>query len=306
VILSKLPLASRGFRPVTPQVTRSDMIPKDTSNGPGRSILITGCSSGIGLACARGMRDRGWRVLATARRDDDLAMLEGQGLEAIHLELLDPQSVAACAASALERTSGKLFALFNNAAYGQPGAVEDLTTEALRTQFETNVFSWHDLTNRIIPAMRANGRGRIVQCSSVLGFISPPWRGAYNASKHALEALTCSLRFELEGSGILVSAIQPGPIHSRFVERAVAALTENVDMDASPHAETYRARLEAMKQGGATFFKLEPEAVLKKLIHAVESPRPRLTYKVTWPTHFAAWGLRVLPPRLANRMIAGS
>ncbi len=277
-----------------------------TATDTDKSILITGCSSGIGLACARGLRDRGWRVFATARSDADLAMLEAEGLEALRLELLDPQSIAACAETVLARTNGKLYALFNNAAYGQPGAVEDLTLDALRTQFETNVFAWHDLTNRIIPAMRANGCGRIVQCSSVLGFISPPWRGAYNASKHALEALTCSMRFELEGSGILVSSIQPGPIESRFVEHALNALVTNVDMDASPHAEKYRVRLEGMKSGGKTTFKLGPDAVLKKLIHAVESPRPKLTYKVTWPTHFAAWGLRFLPPRLANRMIAGA
>lgn len=290
------------FHPAAAHGTRSGMTATDTE----KSILITGCSSGIGLACARGMRDRGWRVFATARTDADLAMLEADGLEAVRLELLEPQSIADCARTVLEQTDGHLYALFNNAAYGQPGAVEDLTVDVLRTQFETNVIAWHDLTNRIIPAMRANGRGRIVQCSSVLGFIAPPWRGAYNASKHALEALTCSMRFELEGSGIQVSSIQPGPIESRFVEHAVNALAANVDMDGSPHAEKYRARIEGMKAGGKTTFKLGPDAVLKKLIHAVESPRPKLTYKVTWPTHFAAWGLRFLPPRLANRMIAGA
>lgn len=271
-----------------------------------KSILITGCSSGIGLACAKGMRDRGWHVLATARTEGDLAMLEAEGVEALHLELRDPQSIAECAAEALKRTDGKLYALFNNAAYGQPGAVEDLTLEALRDQFETNVFAWHDLTNRIIPTMRANGRGRIVQCSSVLGFISPPWRGAYNASKHALEALTNAMRFELDGSGIQVVSIQPGPIESRFVEHAVTALSNNVAMDVSPHAEKYRARLASMKAGGATRFKLGPEAVCKKLVHAVESANPKLTYKVTWPTHFAAWALRFLPPRLANKVISGA
>ncbi|MGI9404996.1 MAG: SDR family NAD(P)-dependent oxidoreductase [Hyphomicrobiaceae bacterium] len=275
-----------------------------TSTDPEKSILITGCSSGIGLCCAFGMRDRGWRVFATARKDDDLAMLEAEGVEAIYLELLEPNSIAACAEEVLARTNGKLYALFNNAAYGQPGAVEDLTTETLRRQIEANVIACHDLTNRIVPAMRATGRGRIVQCSSVLGFISPPWRGAYNASKHALEALTKSMRYELEGTGIRLASIQPGPIESRFVENAVAALTDHVDLDNSPHAETYKMRLESMKQGGKTTFKLGPEAVLQKLIHAVESPRPKLTYKVTWPTHFADWTVRFLPSRLANLVIA--
>jgi len=273
---------------------------------PQKSILITGCSSGIGLACARGMRDRGWRVLTTARAADDLAMLEGEGFMTIALELRDPASVSACAEEALRLTDGKLYALFNNAAYGQPGAVEDLPVDVLREQFEVNVFAWHDLTNRLIPAMRANGRGRIIQCSSVLGFISPPWRGAYNASKHALEALTASLRAELDGSGIQVVSIQPGPIESQFVNRALDALQTNIAMAASPHAETYEARLESMKSGGSSRFKLGPEAVLKKLVHAAESPHPRLSYKVTWPTYFAAWGQRFLPERLASRMVANA
>ncbi|MEL6287997.1 MAG: SDR family NAD(P)-dependent oxidoreductase [Pseudomonadota bacterium] len=271
-----------------------------------KSILITGCSSGIGLACATGLKARGWRVIATARREDDLARLRELGLDAVHLELRDPASVAACAEEALRLTDGKLFALFNNAAYGQPGAVEDLPVDVLRTQFETNVFSWHDLTCRLIPAMRANGRGRIVQCSSVLGFISPPWRGAYNASKHAIEALTASLRFELDGSGIDVVSIQPGPIESRFVAHALAAAEENIDLEDTPHRETYRDRIASMRTGGSSRFKLGPEAVLDKLVHALESPRPRLTYKVTWPTYFAAWALRFLPERLAHRVIANA
>lgn len=245
-------------------------------------------------------------VMATARTDDDLAMLEREGLHPIHLELRDPESIARCAETTLEHAGGRLDALFNNAAYGQPGAVEDLTPDVLRAQFETNVFAWHDLTRRLIPAMRANGAGRIVQCSSVLGFISPPWRGAYNASKHALEALSNAMRHELEGSGILVISIQPGPIESRFVPNALDAVRANVDLENTPHRETYTARLDAMKAGGSTRFKLGPEAVLEKLVLAVESPNPRLTYKVTWPTHFAAWAQRLLPERLAHRFIANA
>lgn len=273
-----------------------------------KSILITGCSSGIGLACARTMRERGWRVLATARKADDLAMLKAAGFEPIALELEDEASVAACADAALERTEGRLFGVFNNAAYGQPGAVEDLRGDVLRRQFETNVFSWHDLTCRLLPAMRAEGRGRIVQCSSVLGFISPPWRGAYNASKHALEALANAMRAELNGSasGIHVSIIQPGPIESRFVDRALAELLENVDLSGSAHAETYRTRVEGLKSGGSSRWKLPADAVARKLIHALESPRPRNRYKVTVPTHLAALGLRLLPQPLADRMVAGS
>ena len=210
-----------------------------------RTILITGCSSGIGLASARMMKARGWRVLATARQPDDLKRLtEEYGLEALYLELADSDAIAACAEEALSRTGGRLYALFNNAAYSQPGAIEDVPAHALRHQLEVNVVGTHDLTRRIIPAMRANGRGRIVQCSSVLGLISAPWRGAYCASKFALEALTDALRLELQGSGIHVSLIEPGPIRPRFVENARAAAIANLDLENSVHRERYRQMLE--------------------------------------------------------------
>lgn len=268
-----------------------------------RSILITGASSGIGLASATLLTSRGWRVLATARTDADLKRLAALGCEALRLELADPASVAACAEAALKLTDGKLFALFNNAAYGQPGAVEDLTVDVLKAQFEVNLFAWHDLTRRIIPAMRANKRGRIVQCSSVLGFISPPWRGAYNASKHALEALSDSMRFELEGSGITVSIIEPGPIETRFVPNAIEVFKRNVGFEGSVHEAEYRRRLAAMEAGGKKAGKLPPESVAWKLVHAVESARPKVRYRVTTPTHLAALGKRFLPPSLMDRLV---
>lgn len=273
-----------------------------------RSILITGCSSGIGLASARLMRKRGWRVLATARRPEDLAMLEREGLEALPLELMDAASVAACAEAALARTSGKLYALFNNAAYGQPGAVEDLTLDVLRAQFEVNLFSWHDLTRRILPAMRGHGEGRIVQCSSVLGFISPPWRGAYNASKHALEALTDAMRHELAivSPGIRISIIEPGPIDTRFLEHAIDALQRNVAIAGSTYRKEYEARLAGMLAGGKQTWKLPPQAVAEKLRHAVESTRPKQRYYVTVPTYLAAIGKRFLPRPISDALIARS
>jgi short-subunit dehydrogenase len=216
-------------------------------------------------------------------------------VEVLPLELADSQSIATCAIRALELTRGKLDALFNNAAFGQPGAVEDLMPSLLREQFEVNVIGTHDLTRRLIPAMRKNGSGRIVNCSSVLGMVVAPYRGAYCASKFALEALTASLRLELEGSGISVSLIEPGPIRSRFVEHAVARLLATVDIENSPHRDIYRARIEAMKGGGQAAFKLEPEAVTRRLIHAVESSRPRRHYYVTTPTYLAAAMRRLLP-----------
>jgi NAD(P)-dependent dehydrogenase (short-subunit alcohol dehydrogenase family) len=261
-----------------------------------RSILITGCSSGIGLDAARTMRDRGWRVLATARKAEDLARLKTfEGVEALHLELADPQSIATCAIRALEITRGRIDALFNNAAFGQAGAVEDLTPALLREQLEVNLVGTHDLTRRLIPAMRRNRSGRIVNCSSVLGMIVAPYRGAYCASKFALEALTTSLRLELEGSGIFVSLIEPGPIRSRFVEHVLARFLATIDIENSPHRDVYRGRIEAMKAGGQMSFKLEPEAVSKRLVHAVESSRPRRHYYVTVATHAAAAMRRALP-----------
>lgn len=266
-----------------------------------KSILITGASSGIGLASARLLRAKGWRVLATARAEADLIMLQRDaGVEALHLELADPRSVAWCASEALRLTDGKLTALFNNAAYGQVGAVEDLDPAVLRQQFEVNLFGTHDLTRRIMPAMRANGHGRIVQCSSVLGIVSVPYRGAYCASKFALEALSDAMRHELRGTDIHVSIIEPGPIRTRFVERALATFRATVDIENSAHRAVYLARLAAMEQGGKSTFKLEPEAVAWKLVHAVESPRPRRRYAVTIPTYIAAVSKRVLPASLAD------
>lgn len=261
-----------------------------------RSILITGCSSGIGLDAARTLSARGWRVIATARKDEDLERLRRiEQVEALHLELADPASIATCAIAALDMTGGKLGAIFNNAAFGQPGAVEDLTPAVLREQIEVNLIGTHDLTRRIIPAMRRNGVGRIVQCSSVMGFVAAPYRGAYSASKFALEALSIAMRGELEGSGISVSIIEPGPIRSRFVATAVAKLRANIDIEGSPHRDKYLARLTAMDAGGKAAFKLEPEAVTKRLIHALQSARPRRRYYVTAPTYIAAAAQRLLP-----------
>ncbi len=270
-----------------------------------RTVLITGCSSGIGLASAVRLKARGWRVLATARKPEDLKRLEAElGLEALYLELADPNAVAACAQDALSRTNGQLYAVFNNAGYSQPGAIEDITAEALRRQLEVNVIGTHDLTRRLIPAMRANGEGRIVTCSSVLGLVSAPWRGAYCASKFALEALTDALRLELQGSGIQVSLVEPGPIRTRFVENARAAAVANVDIENSVHRERYHQMLAALERGGRQAFKLEPESVARKLVHALESARPKARYYVTVPTYAASILKRILPTKWLDRVAA--
>ncbi len=265
-----------------------------------RTILITGCSSGIGYTCAHGMKQRGWRVFATARSDADLQRLEAEGLETIRLDYADPASVVACAAEVSKRAGGKLDALFNNGAFGQPGALEDIRREVLEAQFACNVFGWHQLTNACLPLMRANGSGRIVHCSSVLGLVAMKWRGPYNASKFAIEALADTLRLELSGSGIFVSLIEPGPIKSRFVEHSLTAFDRNVEAGSSHYQKDYELQRARLGRGGSARFKLGPEAVLEKLVHAVESDRPKARYFVTTPTHVMALARRLLPQRLMD------
>ena len=284
-----------------------------------RSLLITGCSSGIGYTCALGMKQRGWRVFATARDDADLVLLRQEGLEAVHLDYAQPKSIESCAHAVLGATNGKLLALFNNGAYGQPGAVEDLETDVLRAQFEANVFGWHDLTRRLIPAMRANRAGRIVQCSSVLGLVALKWRGAYTASKFAIEALSDTMRLELEHTGVHISVIEPGPIRSRFQEHGLAHFRANIDIENSVHRQDYArqiARTEALIAGtkwgherpGAQSrsllprYRLGPDAVLAKLVHALESRNPRPRYHVTAACLAMAAARRILPSRALHRL----
>jgi NAD(P)-dependent dehydrogenase (short-subunit alcohol dehydrogenase family) len=223
-------------------------------------------------------------------------MLTAEGLEALRLDLADPASINEALDEVLRRTGGTLDALFNNGAYGQPGAVEDLSRAVLREQFETNLFGTHDLTVRVLKVMRQQGHGRIVTNSSLLGYISLPFRGAYNASKHALEGLTDTLRLELRGSGIHISLIEPGPVSSRFRANAFAMYQQNIDKEHSPFRATYEGmEKRLLKKGPAQPFTLPPEAVLEKVIHALESNRPRIRYYVTFPAHLFAWLKRLLP-----------
>ena len=267
-------------------------------------MLITGCSSGIGQCLAQGLQRRGYRVFATARKANDVARLADSGLEALPLDLASSDSIRLCVDEVLGRTGGSLYALINNGAYGQPGAVEDLTRDILRTQFETNLFGTHELTARVLPAMRAAGEGRIVQVSSVLGFAAMAYRGAYNASKFALEGLSDTLRIELRDTNIHISLIEPGPIRSRFRENALAAFRANIGIEHSVHRKLYESvlrRLEGRK--GRMPFTLGPEAVLEKTIHALEASRPRARYYVTAPTYVFAWCKRLLPIRWLDAIL---
>jgi NAD(P)-dependent dehydrogenase (short-subunit alcohol dehydrogenase family) len=269
-----------------------------------KAVLITGCSSGIGLCVARGLKARGWRVFATARQPGDVARLQAEGLESLPLDLRDSDSVRAAVAEILDRTDGRLEALFNNGAYGQPGAVEDLSREALREQFETNLFGTQELTNQVIPTMRRQGRGRILYNSSVLGLVALPYRGAYVASKFALEGLADTLRLELAGTSIHVCLIEPGPILSRFRDNAHAAFQRHIRAEISPHGEKYAAMAaRLLKEGPAAPFTLPPEAVLKRVIHALESARPRARYPVTVPTYLFAALRRLLPTRALDAIL---
>ncbi len=272
-----------------------------------RAVLITGCSSGIGKCVAVGLAARGYRVFVSARGESDVARLGEEGFEAMRLDLRDTASIREALDTVLARTSGKLYGLFNNGAYGQPGAVEDLPTDVLREQFETNFFGWHELTCRVLPIMRRQGYGRIIQNSSLLGFVALKWRGAYNASKFALEGLTDTLRMELSGSGIHVSLIEPGPIESRFRENAYAAFKANIDIENSPHREAYRrveARLAAEDETQP--FTLPGDAVLEKVVHALESRRPKPRYYVTVPTYAFGFLRRILSTRLLDMALRGA
>lgn len=270
-----------------------------------KSILITGCSSGIGLHAALTLSARGYQVFATARNEQDVADLQAQGLTAYLLDLTKPESIEQTLIQVLEETGGELDFLFNNGAYGQPGALEDLPTQALKAQFETNVFGWHELTRKVIPVMKRQGHGRVIQCSSVLGFVAMAYRGAYNASKYAIEGLTDTLRLELKDANIAVVLLEPGPINTQFRANALAAFQANIDIEASDHKLQYQqqiARLTSEKSNAA--FTLEPLDVSHALIHALESKRPKLRYRITTPTKVFAVLKRILPGRWLDYLLA--
>ncbi len=270
-----------------------------------KSILITGCSTGIGAVCATGLKQRGYRVFATARKPDDLKRLESEGFEALALDYRYSSSVQACAAEVAKRAEGKLYALFNNGAYGQPGAVEDISRAVMEEQFAANFFGWHELTRACLPMLRLNGVGRIIQCSSVLGLGAMKWRGPYNASKFAIEGLTDTLRLELRGSGIHVVTINPGPIESQFVPNARAAFERNVDISASHYKAEFERQRQRLERGGNTAFKRPASAVLEKLIIALEHKAPRAHYYVTVPTYLVAAARRLLPQRWMDAFMNG-
>ncbi|MFT6675829.1 MAG: NAD(P)-dependent dehydrogenase (short-subunit alcohol dehydrogenase family) [Sulfitobacter sp.] len=273
----------------------------------GKTILITGCSSGIGYAAAHMLRARGWRVFAACRQQKDCDRLRAAGFDAPLIDYADEAGTLAALEDVLRETGGTLDALFNNGAYAIPGALEDLPTDALRAIFEANLFGWHSLTRAVIPVMRAQGHGRIVQCSSVLGLVAMPWRGAYTATKFALEGLTDTLRVEMRDTGIEVIGIEPGPITTAFRANSILQFERWINWQNAARADQYQSQLrprlyDSVKKAR---FELGPEAVVAKLIHAVEHPRPRPRYYVTLPTYIAGFMRRLLPTRMLDRALGG-
>ncbi|WP_368184969.1 SDR family NAD(P)-dependent oxidoreductase [Aestuariibius sp. HNIBRBA575] len=271
-----------------------------------KSVLITGCSSGIGYDAALGLQARGWRVFATVRNSADQARLTEMGLTTLILDYEKPDTIADCVALVKQQTGGTLDALFNNGAYAIPGAVEDLPRGALNAIFEANVFGYHDLTRQVIPMMRAQGHGRIVNCSSVLGLVPMKWRGAYVATKYALEGLTDVLRLEMAGTGIKVILIEPGPITSRIRANSIPHFERWVDWEHSPRADEYRATLlkRLYESKGPDQFELPASAVTRKLAHALESRRPKPRYYVTTPTYLMGAARRLLPTAALDWLIS--
>ncbi|RQW62481.1 SDR family oxidoreductase [Vibrio viridaestus] len=267
-------------------------------------ILITGCSSGIGLCAALTLKERGYKVIASCRKQKDVDKLISLGIDCIQIDLADSQSIKQGVEDALQRSNNQLYAVFNNGAYGQTGALEDLPIEALKAQFTTNFFGWHELTTKLIPHFRRQGQGRIIQNSSILGFAAMKYRGAYNSSKFALEGWTDTMRLELMGSGIHISLIEPGPIETQFRPNALKEFQRWIDVENSVHKSQYEQQLARLsKDKSSNKFTLPPESCMEPLIHALESPKPKIRYRVTTPTKVFAVLKRILPTRVIDKIL---
>lgn len=252
-----------------------------------KTVLITGCSSGIGLESAHELKRQGFRVLAACRKSEDVERMNQAGFTGILLDLDSPESVEHAADEVIALTENRLYGLFNNAGFGLYGPLPTISREQMEQQFSANFFGAHQLTMRLLPAMIPHGEGRIVMTSSVMGLISTPGRGAYAASKYALEAWSDALRMELRHTGIKVSLIEPGPIRTRF--------TENVN-------QTQRDK-PVENPGIAARFTLGPEAVVAKVRHAFESPNPKLRYPVTVVTWVVSLLKRLLPACAMDKIL---
>lgn len=269
-----------------------------------RTIFITGCSTGIGYTAAHQLQQHGFNVIASCRKQEDIARLQSEGLTCLYLDYNDSQSITNAVAEIIRLTDGKLYGLFNNGAYGQAGALEDLPREALKEQFESNFFGWHQLVTELLPVMRSQGEGRIIQNSSVLGIVAMKYRGAYNSSKFAIEGWTDTLRLELSETNIKISLIEPGPIETEFRSNALKAFKKWINIDNSYHKEKYliqQQRLEKEQSGSA--FVLPADSIIPPLLHALNSSRPKARYRITFPTHLFAVLKRLLPTKYLDMIL---
>lgn len=271
---------------------------------PPSSILITGCSTGIGYYCMQQLHQAGYNVIASARKQEDVERLQNEGYKTVLIDLADSKSITTGLEQALQLSGGKIDALFNNGAFGLPGAVEDLSRDAMRHQFETNVFGTQELTNRLVPIMRQQGHGKIIYNSSILGFAAMQYRGAYNASKFAIEGFADTLRIEVVKDNIQVTLIEPGPILSDFRKNAFAQFKQWINPQASAHQAKYQAMIARLETVGPSApFTLGPEAVYKDLLHALQSKKAKIRYRVTLPTKAFAVLKRLLPTTLLDKLL---
>lgn len=267
-----------------------------------KTILITGCSSGIGYEAAHYLNKNRYKVYATARDVKDVQRLQSEGLDAYVLDVRDAENIKNIL-EMITRDGKELYAVFNNAGFGQPGAVEDIRTSVLREQFETNVFGLHELTCQAIKIMRKQGYGRVLQHSSVLGIVSLRFRGAYNASKYAIEGLCDTLKLELMDTNIYVSTINTGPVSSDFRKNAIINFNKNVTVEGSYFQDSYKKELVEYKQKDKDFFTTNSIVVIKNIIHALEAKKPRPRYYNTLATHLLGGFKRVLPTNILDKIL---
>ncbi len=261
-----------------------------------KPILITGASSGIGYYCLKELsKNKDFLVYGTCRKDEDIKRLHDEGLNVLKLDLSSSESIKNCVEEFLSKSGGKIYALFNNAGFGQPGAIEDISRKVLKEQFETNLFGLHEITTYFLPIMRRQGYGKIINHSSVLGFVALRFRGAYNASKYALEGLSDTLRLELMGTNIYISLIQTGPVRSRFRENALQKFLQNIDRENSYFKEEYKQKLASLQSKEDVPFTLSEDAVYQVLLQILNSKKPKPKYQITKVTQFFSFLKRVLP-----------
>lgn len=269
-----------------------------------KTILITGCSSGIGYDAAKTLQNSGWRVFATCRKESDCCRLQAEGFESFILDYSKEQTIVEAIEYVKKTNDNKLDALFNNGAYALPGAVEDLPRDALRDIFEVNFFGHVDLINKSLPLLRNSSDGRVINCSSVLGFAALPYRGAYNATKFAIEAITDTLRREPTGDAIKFILIEPGPIRTNIRKNSIFHFEKWINWKDSNLAKNYQDNLLKRLYEPTTkldFFELKPQDVTKRLLHALNSKNPKKRYYVTYPTWAANIINRTLPTTLQDR-----